>query len=103
MYPRRIGTNRTNPYTKPGNFNALKSGLAVFENRHCGAGVPTVSNVPLPPLPADRRRPGPARAAGQRDPVRLRAVRQRPAPPCRLQGPYDFGGEVTQYPHVNER
>jgi hypothetical protein len=26
-----------------------------------------------------------------------------PAPPCRAQGSYDFGGEVTQYPHVNER
>jgi phospholipid/cholesterol/gamma-HCH transport system substrate-binding protein len=26
-----------------------------------------------------------------------------PAPPCRLQGKYDFGGEVTQYPHVNDR
>jgi len=25
------------------------------------------------------------------------------APPCRLQGKYDFGGEVTQYPHVRER
>ena len=23
-----------------------------------------------------------------------------PAPPCRLQGPYNFGGEITQYPHV---
>jgi phospholipid/cholesterol/gamma-HCH transport system substrate-binding protein len=26
-----------------------------------------------------------------------------PAVPCRLQGRYDFGGEVTQYPHVNDR
>jgi hypothetical protein len=22
---------------------------------------------------------------------------------CRLQGPYNFSGEVTQYPHVRER
>jgi phospholipid/cholesterol/gamma-HCH transport system substrate-binding protein len=26
-----------------------------------------------------------------------------PAPPCRNQGPYNFGGEITQYPHVGER
>ena len=25
------------------------------------------------------------------------------APPCRKQGLYDFGGEKTQYPHVNAR
>ena len=23
-----------------------------------------------------------------------------PAPPCRKQGPYTYGGETTQYPHV---
>jgi phospholipid/cholesterol/gamma-HCH transport system substrate-binding protein len=104
VYPRRIGTNRPNAYAKPGNFNALKSGLAVFDNRQCGAGVPTVSNVPLPPLPP---------SVGDLVPPALlnnvityafagnpSAV---PAPPCRLQGPYDFGGEVTQYPHVNEK
>ena len=26
-----------------------------------------------------------------------------PAPPCRKQGPFEFGGETTQYPHVNAR
>jgi virulence factor Mce-like protein len=26
-----------------------------------------------------------------------------PAPPCRKQGPFTFGGETTQYPHVNAR
>ena len=25
------------------------------------------------------------------------------APPCRKQGPFEFGGERTQYPHVNAR
>ena len=24
------------------------------------------------------------------------------APPCKQQGKFDFGGETTQYPHVNE-
>ena len=26
-----------------------------------------------------------------------------PAPPCRKQGPFTFGGQTTQYPHVNAR
>ena len=26
---------------------------------------------------------------------------QTAAPPCRQQGKFDFGGELTQYPHVN--
>ncbi len=104
VYPRRIGTNRPNPYAKPGVFNQLASGLPVFENRQCGTGSPTVTNVPVPPVPpivgilvppallnniiefAFAGKPGAA-----------------PAPPCRPQGKYDFGGEVTQYPHVNEK
>jgi virulence factor Mce-like protein len=104
VYPRRIGTNRPNPYAKPGNFNQLQSGLPVFENRHCGAGVPTVSNVPALPLPP---------VVGDLVPPDLlnRVIQYAfagqpgggPAAPCRPQGSYDFGGEVTQYPHVNER
>jgi phospholipid/cholesterol/gamma-HCH transport system substrate-binding protein len=103
VYPRRVGTNRPNPYAKPGNFNALKSGLAVFENRHCGAGVPSVSNAPLSPLPP---------IVGDLIPPELLATviqfafapsGSGAAPPCRPQGSYDFGGEVTQYPHVNEK
>jgi phospholipid/cholesterol/gamma-HCH transport system substrate-binding protein len=104
VYPRRIGTNRPNPYTQPGNFRQLRNGLPVFDNRHCGAGVPTVTNVPLPPLPP---------VVGDLVPPELldRIIEFAfagnpsavPAPPCRLQGRYDFGGEVTQYPHVNEK
>jgi phospholipid/cholesterol/gamma-HCH transport system substrate-binding protein len=106
VYPRRIGTNRPNAYTKPGNFDQLDRGLPVFDGRHCGAGVPSITNLPLPPLPP---------VLGQElVPQELldRIIRYAfagqpgtngPAPPCRLQGPYSFGGEVTQYPHINER
>ena len=105
VYPRRIGTNRPNAYTKPGNFSQLDDGLPVFDDRHCGAGVPDVSNtpvVPLPPLVGDLvpdellDRIVESAFAGQ-------PGTNGPAPPCRLQGPYNFGGEVTQYPHVNDR
>ncbi|HET8756446.1 MAG TPA: MlaD family protein [Solirubrobacteraceae bacterium] len=105
VYPRRIGTNRPNPYAKSGNFLQLQEGMPVFDGRHCGAGNPLPTNVPLPPLPpaiGDVLVPDELLAnilqfafAG--------AGRAAPAPPCRQQGRYDFGGETTQYPHVNER
>jgi phospholipid/cholesterol/gamma-HCH transport system substrate-binding protein len=104
VYPRRIGTNRPDAYTKPGNFTQLSGGMPVFDNRHCANGVPSVTNVPLPPLPP---------VVGDLVPdellqniVEFAFAGQNgggPAVPCRLQGRYDFGGEVTQYPHVNDR
>ncbi|HEX2411921.1 MAG TPA: MlaD family protein [Solirubrobacteraceae bacterium] len=104
VYPRRIGSNRPNAYAKPGNFTQLRRGLPVFENRHCSSGVPTITNVPAPspvPIPTDLI---PAQLLDQ---IIEFGFAGRPgsqtAVPCRPQGPYDFGGEVTQYPHVNER
>jgi phospholipid/cholesterol/gamma-HCH transport system substrate-binding protein len=105
VYPRRIGTNRPNAYAKPENFSQLSRGMPVFDDRHCGRPEPTISNVPELPLPP---------AVGELVPQDLldRIVQfafagspggDGPAPPCRLQGPYNFGGEITQYPHVNER
>ena len=104
MYPRRIGTNRPNAYAKPGNFTQLANGMPVFDNRGCGAGVPTVTNVPTPPLPP---------IVGDLVPdALLNNIIQfafggtnggGAAPPCRLQGPFTFNGETTQYPHVRER
>jgi phospholipid/cholesterol/gamma-HCH transport system substrate-binding protein len=105
VYPRRVGTNRPNAYTKPEHFRQLDAGLPVFDDRHCGAGVPSITNLPELPLPP---------AVGDLIPDELldRIVQfafagqpgvNGPAPPCRLQGRYDFGGEITQYPHVNDR
>ena len=65
--------------------------------------MPSVTNVPLPPLPP---------VVGDLVPPELLAnviqfafapSGSATGPPCRAQGPYDFGGEVTQYPHVNEK
>jgi len=104
VYPRRIGSNRPNAYAKSGNFLQLRQGMPVFENRHCSNGIPSVTNVPLPALPP---------AVGDLVPVDLLnniiqfayngTNGSAAAPPCRLQSPYDFGGEVTQYPHVRAR
>ena len=104
VYPRRLGTNRPNAYAKSLNFLQLRQGMPVFENRHCSNGMPAINNVPLPPLPP---------AGGDLIPDALLnnivqfafngTQRGGAAPPCRLQGKYNFGGEVTQYPHVRER
>jgi phospholipid/cholesterol/gamma-HCH transport system substrate-binding protein len=48
VYPRRIGTNRPNPYQFPGAFTNLARGLPQYETRHCGRGVPTLVTQPLP-------------------------------------------------------
>lgn len=112
VYPRRIGTNRPNPYTKPGAFDDLANGLPVFDDRSCGAGVPVATNTP-PPAGAGLP------AVPQLTPAELKALIPDelldrinrfayagaapdavPAPPCRQQGPYDYDGDRTQYPHV---
>ncbi|MGH2948257.1 MAG: MlaD family protein [Solirubrobacteraceae bacterium] len=119
-YPRRIGTNRPNPYQKPGNFDQLGRGLPVFEERHCNRAVPGIGNtppadpapvpvpdVPLPDLPVV---PTPEEALALVPNELLQRINQFafanapggavPAPPCRPQGRYDHDGDVTQYPHV---
>jgi phospholipid/cholesterol/gamma-HCH transport system substrate-binding protein len=141
VYPRRLPTNRPNPYTQPGLFDQLPQGLPVYEDRQCSAAtlVPSITNTPidlvndvvsavptavptivpgldlppitLPPIPQVPLTPEQAAAliptqllqqiqniilgpSGSASPV---------APPCRKQGPFEFGGERTQYPHVNAR
>ena len=77
----------------------------MFEDRHCGSGVPNVTNVPTLPLPPPLDDLIP-------DDLLNRVITYAfagqpgvngPAPPCRPQGPYNVGGETTQYPHVNDR
>ena len=48
VYPKRIGSNRTNPYMLPRGFDKLASGLDSFETRHCGRALPTISSAPAP-------------------------------------------------------
>lgn len=41
IYPRRIPSNRPNPYVKPGAFAKLAEGLFSYETRQCASGAPT--------------------------------------------------------------
>jgi phospholipid/cholesterol/gamma-HCH transport system substrate-binding protein len=130
VYPRRIGSNRPNPYMKPGTYRDIgRGGLKSYETRHCGrpnpatdgaetlsnqleAVIPFLQNVvqqtttnPLQPPP-----PNPDTLAGNiLSFVFAGAGRDVPAPPCVNQGPYTVRegrittqGETTQYPHVRE-
>jgi virulence factor Mce-like protein len=129
-YPRRLGTNRPNPYMKPGGFNKLRTGLEVYEDRHCGRAIPGIGNEagPLPqvlptptavpslpglPVPTPTVVPTPPTTEQLQalvpnellDRINKFAFANAPAgsvpaPACKKQAPYDYGGETTQYPHV---
>jgi virulence factor Mce-like protein len=133
VYPKRLPSNRPNPYRLPGGFDELNQGLPVYESRQCNASnaEPIVTNVPLqvvngvvqtvngiiplpiiglPPIPQLPITPQQAQALIPND--LLQRIQQFafggvtnggavPAPPCRQQGKYTFGGETTQYPHLN--
>jgi phospholipid/cholesterol/gamma-HCH transport system substrate-binding protein len=50
VYPRRIGSNRPNPYMQPRGFDAMgtQEGVRVYEDRHCHRAAPGIGNQPLP-------------------------------------------------------
>jgi hypothetical protein len=93
----------------------------VFEDRHCNRAVPGIGNtppvdpLPTPPLPIPDVPgvPTPEEAAALIPDELLQRINQFgfanapggavPAPRCRPQGPYDLGGERTQYPRVKSR
>ena len=120
-YPRRIGSNRPNPYQLPGGYRKLSSGLEVYENRHCGRALPTISTRTTP---APGRRPSsracrtsrcrcrrcvptvvPPEVSGLTQSLIDRinqfafpAANAAPAPACKKQGKFPVGGESTRLP-----
>jgi phospholipid/cholesterol/gamma-HCH transport system substrate-binding protein len=125
VYPRRLGTNRTNAYAKPGQYDHFLDGLLSYETRHCNRAVPlTITNQPptgVPSTPVPILNP----LVNTITPVieqQIQAVVPQSlidnlnrfvlsqvtgngagAPACKPQGKYNFGGETTQYPHVKAR
>jgi phospholipid/cholesterol/gamma-HCH transport system substrate-binding protein len=129
VYPRRLPTNRPNPYRLPNGFDELKNGLPVYEDRQCNAAntLPSITNVPidaantvtqtvsdatgttLPPIPQVPLTPAQAQALipdsllqqiehyAFLDGAPVSAM----AASCKKQGPWDFNGSKSQYPHVN--
>ena len=99
LYDQRLGSNRANPYQMPRAYQDLRGGLPVFDNRTCGRGnvpsaIPAATVTTLLGADAARVIGGLVGRVGG-------PQAQTAAPPCRQQGKFDFGGELTQYPHVN--
>jgi virulence factor Mce-like protein len=126
-YPRRLGSNRPNPYQLPGGYARLSRNLQVYENRHCGrTAPPTIATTPpvasptaVPDLPGpDLPVPVPT-AVPTVVPPEVSGITQDlidrinqfafpvqgqvPAPPCEKQGKFTFGGETTDFPHVKAK
>ncbi|HZA58495.1 MAG TPA: MlaD family protein [Solirubrobacterales bacterium] len=116
-YPNRLGTNRSNPYLKPGGYNNLAGGLEGFETRQCTGGIAASLDPNTPNSTAFSNWIG--FPAGSPELQRAFDLLQHfafadgvtnsnnlPAPPCKKQGPYQsIGGttpEFTDYLHVRE-
>ena len=91
-YPARIGSNRSNAYAAPSLFDQLAAGLPQYETRQCGRGVPTVAGGSTNIISDQLRHQIQQFAFGPNGTV--------PAPPCRQQGKFTVGGQVTQFPQV---
>jgi phospholipid/cholesterol/gamma-HCH transport system substrate-binding protein len=95
VYPRRLASNRPNPYEFPDAFTSLAAGLPSYETRHCSSGpVPTLA-------PLSSLIPSALAANVQTYFFGTTSNGAVAAPACKQQGKFTFGGEVTQYPHVN--
>jgi len=97
VYNQRIGTDRANPYFKPGAFSALgNGGLQVFSNNNCATTAPSVS--------------GPANETISEELIQKLIVggvanqpetpNKIPAPACNQQAPFTFNGFTGQFPHA---
>ncbi len=97
VYTKRVGTNRANPYFKPGAFSALGSGgLQVFETGSCANSAPSVSGPPNEII-SQTFIEQLIQFHVANAPESSNSV---PAPGCNQQGPFSFNGQASQYPHV---
>jgi phospholipid/cholesterol/gamma-HCH transport system substrate-binding protein len=96
-YSQRIGTDRSNPYFKPGAFRFLgNGGLQVFSNSSCSNPVPSVSGPPNETISQT--------LIEQIIQFKVANAPETPntipAPGCNQQGPFTFNGLTGQFPHV---
>jgi phospholipid/cholesterol/gamma-HCH transport system substrate-binding protein len=95
-YPRRLPSNRSNPYTEPGAYDQLARGLPVFGRYLCEAAGPASFLGPVGPLlPAELRSLIETFAfAGS-------TTGAVPAPPCREQAPLGrVVGQPGRFPNL---
>jgi phospholipid/cholesterol/gamma-HCH transport system substrate-binding protein len=96
VYSQRIGTDRANPYFKPGAFSALGSGLQVFSSTPCANSAPSVSGPPNSTVTQG--------VIEQLIELHVanapESANSVPAPPCLQQSPFTFNGKSSQFPQV---
>ena len=95
-YPRRLPSNRSNPYTEPGGYSQLPGGLPVFGRYLCEAAGPASFLGPVSPLlPADLR------ALIEQFAFAGSTTGAVPAPPCREQAPLGrVIGQTGRFPNL---
>ncbi|HWT24808.1 MAG TPA: MlaD family protein [Solirubrobacteraceae bacterium] len=102
VHPRRVGSNRPNPYMAPGAADRLAFGVPSLETRHCSPAIPVLTNEPPAP-----DAPPPLAETFFAEIVRFGFpfgnTGTGPAPPCRAQAPFVLDGQATLYPHVRPR
>jgi len=98
-YAHRPGSNRANAYPKSGS-NGDVSALKVFDTTNCSAGNPVITGAPTEQEPQQLvdlltdlgvTKQG---TAGESTAV--------PSAQCNAQGPFDWNGTTSSYPHVTE-
>ncbi|HEY8583421.1 MAG TPA: MlaD family protein [Capillimicrobium sp.] len=130
LYPRRLPSNRTNPYMLPGGYQKLAQGLDSYETRQCARGgrLPQLLNPSqllgavggvtnaltpfLPPVLANLTSEQVTSVVGELNTFITDAFVEELfdfafggtqsiiAPPCRQQPDFTTRGGTTQYPHV---
>ncbi len=107
VYPNRISSNRSNPYTEPLGFNKLATGLEVFGSYLCTNNpVPQVVNTTDPNNPGVGP-PTTLLAPSTFDLIQQFIYDNKPAsqlasPACKVQTPLgNLLGQPGVYPHVN--
>jgi phospholipid/cholesterol/gamma-HCH transport system substrate-binding protein len=97
VYNQRIGTDRANPYFKPGAFSSLGSGgLQVFSNSNCASSAPSVSGPPNETISQSLIEQL-IQFHVANAPETPNAI---PAPGCNQQAPFTFNGFTGQFPHA---
>jgi phospholipid/cholesterol/gamma-HCH transport system substrate-binding protein len=97
VYSQRPGTDRANPYFKPGAFRSIANGgLQVFSNSNCSNAVPSVSGPPSATISQE--------LINQLIQFKVANAPETPnaipAPACNQQGPFTFNGFTGQFPHA---
>ena len=96
IYPSRIGTDRSNPYSKPGAYKSLAGGLSVFDASSCANSAPAVSGPANETISAEIIKQIQEFGVAN-EPETANKVA---APGCLQQSPFGFNGQSSQFPHV---